>query len=249
MPDERKRILILGGTVEARNLANTLVSRGRHDVITSFAGATTTRKAPKGEVHVGGFGGTEGLRTFIERERIDLVADTTHPFAARISANAAAASHAAGIACFRLDRPPWEPQPGDDWCFVADIDACVEAIPAGANVFVTVGRQEIGAFFARDDIRVVARMIEPPALEVPAHAELVLARPPFSLDEERALIDDKKIDLLVSKNSGGESTRTKLTAAREFSLPVIMIERPAKPATVAASCVEDIITLIDRHFA
>ncbi len=248
MPNERKRVLILGGTLEARHLAGRLAADGRYDFITSFAGRTKERSLPAGEVRIGGFGGADGLRAFIESDRIDLVADAAHPFAAQISGNAAAAAAAAGIPCVRLERPAWEPRDGDNWKPVSGIDAAARAIPAGAAALVTVGRQEIGAFFARTDIRIVARMIEPPAMEAPPHAELVLARPPFSLDDERALIAGKDIDILVSKNSGGRSTVNKLLAAREQGLPVIMIERPAKPAALSASCVEQLVSLIDGAF-
>ena len=235
MPSELKRILILGGTLEARKLAELLVEQGKHHVITSFAGRTRQRNTPAGEVRVGGFGGVEGLCGFIEGEKIDLIADASHPFAARISANAVAAADLAGIPCIRLDRPRWELTPEDDWRSVSNIEEAADAIPSGAVALVTVGRQEIAPFFARDDVRIVARMIESPADEPPSHVELVLARPPFSLEHERALFSEKNIGVLVAKNSGGESTAAKLVVARERGLPVIMIDRPVKPAATASA--------------
>ena len=245
MPAEPKRILILGGTLEARKLAERLVEQDLHRVITSFAGRTRERNAHPGEVRVGGFGGIEGLRIFVESEPIDLIADASHPFAAQISSNAVAAAAQAGIPCVRLDRPPWEIAAEDDWRPVSSIEEAVAAIPSGAVALVTVGRQEIAPFFARDDVRIVARMIEQPDGTPPAHVELVLARPPFGLEEERTLFADKDIGILVAKNSGGESTAAKLVVARERKLPVIMIERPELPAaTGSAASLADFLDLI-----
>lgn len=222
-------ILILGGTSEARALAGELAGLGRYRVITSLAGRTADPAALKGEVRIGGFGGVDGLIRYIDEEKIGLVVDATHPFAAGMSANAAEASRKTGTPCFRLERPAWRPLPGDDWREVADTAEAARAIPAGARALVTVGRQEVAPFLARSDIHVVARMIERPETDLPPNAELVLARPPYPLPDERALLADRAIDILVAKNAGGTATVAKLMAARDRGIPVIMVARPYKP--------------------
>ena len=249
MPAARSRILILGGTSEARALAERLTAAERYDVVTSLAGVTRTPPKPAGELRIGRFGGVESLQAFLQAEGIALVVDATHPFAAQISAHAAQACAAAGVPCLRLERPAWTPQPGDDWRQVGSVTEAASAIPAGATALVTIGRQEIGEFTARGDIRVVARMIEPPEGDVGPQAEILLARPPFAFAEEKALMESRHIDVLVTKNSGGEATATKLTAARDLRLPVIMIARPAKPAVPSASSVEAMIELIAAPLA
>ena len=244
VPETRPRLLILGGTAEARALANRLTSADGYEVITSLAGVTRAPIKPEGTVRTGGFGGVAGLRDFLASESIALVADATHPFAARISAHAATACSQANIPCLRLDRPAWVPEPGDDWRFVAGVSEATAAIPSGSTALVTIGRQDIGAFVTRGDIRLIARMIEPPDGPLGPQVEIMLARPPFTLDEERALLRDRQVDVLVTKNSGGAATEAKLTAARELGLPVIMIARPAMPAVPSATSLDAMIELI-----
>jgi len=247
VPNEVQRILILGGTREARLLASRLANDARYSVVTSLAGRTTRPNDIAGELRSGGFGGVEGLRNFIAAEHIALMVDATHPYAAQISANAAQASAKQDVSCLRLERPPWEPGSTDRWTHVGDTESAARAILADARALVTVGRQEIAAFFTRADIHVVARMIEPPAIETPDHAEIVLARPPFSFEQECALMKDKRIDVLVTKNSGGEAGYAKLQAARELGLPVIMIARPGKPDVASVSSVEQMLKLIEAE--
>ena len=244
MPGDAKRILILGGTGEARALAARLDGDERFSPITSLAGRTRAPAEVAGEVRSGGFGGVAGLKDFIGKESIALLVDATHPFAARISANAAEVCAQTGVPCLRLERPPWTEQSGDDWTTVADIGAAAEAIPKGARALVTVGRQGVAPFFARDDIHVVARMIEPPEVRVPGHAQVILARAPFTPAQEKALMKDKRITLLVTRNSGGETTYAKVQAARELGLPVIIVSRPDKPPVPTASGVDDMMALI-----
>ena len=243
MPNEVLRILILGGTEEARLLASRLADDARYYAITSLAGRTASPNEIAGEVRSGGFGGVAGLRDFIAKNHIALIVDATHPYAVQISVNAMRTN----VPCLRLERPPWQPEPGDNWSFVANIDAAAQALPKGARALVTVGRQEIAPFLARADIFVVARMIEPPGFETPEHAEIVLARPPFSCSHERALMEDKRIDVLVTKNSGGEANSAKLQAARALGLPVIMIARPGKVAAACVSSVEQMLSSIEAE--
>lgn len=233
-----KRILVLGGTADARHLAEALLAAGYHS-ISSLAGVTTEPRLPPGEVRVGGFGGVAGLAAYLKREAIAAVVDASHPFALRISHHAVAAARVAGIACLRCERPPWPAQADDRWIEVSGLDRAVAALPASARPFVTVGRKEIGRFFARADLKGVARMIEPPSEAVPPGWTLLLERPPFAEQAELALMREHRISHLVSKNAGGEAARAKIAAARVLRLPVIMVARPAKPAaTVVASPAE-----------
>ncbi len=239
------RILVLGGTVEARSLAERLGNAG-YETVLSLAGRTAAPLLPRANgvhVRIGGFGGADGLSAYLQSEHIGLVVDATHPFAAAISHNAAAAAATAAVPCFRLERRAWIAGPGDDWRIVADVTAAVAAIPPGARAFVTIGRQEITAFAARGDIHVIARMIEAPAAALP-NATLILARPPFSLDGERRLFADLAVTILVAKNSGGDATAAKLAVARERRVPVIMIARPRKPAVPTFSTVDEMLAAI-----
>ena len=230
-------------------MAACLEDDSRYSPLTSLAGVTAKPSKIAGEVRSGGFGGVEGLREFISQESIALIVDAAHPFAAQISAHAVEAGTQAGVRVLRLERPPWEKQAGDDWVEVADIDGAVQAIPEGARVLLTIGRQEVAPFFARHNIHVMARMIEPPQVHVPAHAQILLARPPFSLEWECALMEEQRITVLVSKNSGGDATRPKTDAARDLGLQVIMIARPEKPSLATAPGVEDMLKLIEKHVA
>ena len=239
----RERILILGGTGEARELAGLLQARGC-DIVTSLAGVTSDPELPAGEVRRGGFGGVEGLVGFVQREAITAIADITHPFAATISAHASAAADLTGAAYVRFDRPAWQPEAGDRWQAVPDTAAAVAALPPAAVAFVTIGRKELALFTVRVDLKVVARTIEPPEFEVPQGWRIVLARPPFTAAEEEALMRDEGIEVLVTKNSGGSVLAPKLAAARALGLPVVMIERPDKPDAVTATSVAVLADLI-----
>lgn len=238
-----RRILIIGGTGEARLLAERLVAAG-HRPVTSLAGVTSRPAEHRGDVRVGGFGGADGLARNLREEGFDLLVDASHPFAARISANAHAAAEREGVAYVRLERPPWLPGEGERWTLVKDTAEAVERLPAGAVALVTIGRKEVAAFARRADVRVVARMIEPPPVEVPARWRIILARPPFTLDEELALMRREGVGVVVSKNAGGPG-RAKLDAARVLGLPVIMIERPPKPEARTVASVDEALALVD----
>lgn len=240
---QAKRILILGGTRDARQLAFRLIHAG-HDVTTSFAGVTENPIQPEGKVRVGGFGGVDGLRHYVQAEKIEVLIDATHPFAAIISANAAEASR--DVVLLRLERPAWTARPDDNWIEVADIDAAVAALPTHASVMLTIGRKEIAPFVSRSDLTGVARMIEPTSISMPESWNLILERPPFSLESEMALLRDNNITHLVSKNAGGGETEMKLVAARSLQIPVVMIARPNKPAVTTYSSVEAINTHISK---
>lgn len=195
---------------------------------------------------MGGFGGAEGIAEFLCEERIGLVVDATHPFADQISANAVEACERTGVPCLRLERPAWEAQEGDQWKLVPDVADAARAIPEGGRAFVTVGRQEAALFFAREDITIVARMIDPPEGYVPTHAEIILGRPPFTVVEETELMRGRNISVLVAKNAGGMATYAKIEAARRLGLPVIMVARPQKAVMQTASSVDDMLALIEQ---
>lgn len=218
------RVLILGGTAEARELAAALHDAGI-DVTTSLAGRTEHPRVPAGALRIGGFGGPEGLRAYVAEHAIDVVVDATHPFARRISA---AAEHA-GVPLIRLERAGWEPRPGDRWVDTLE-DAAAEC--PGHRVLLTTGHQGIAAFAAVRDAWFLVRAITPPD-PLPAHHELVLARGPFGLEDERALFERHRIDLLVTKDSGGPAA--KLEAARERGCPVVIVRRPR------SASVEDVL--------
>ncbi|RDU96641.1 cobalt-precorrin-6A reductase [Trinickia dinghuensis] len=218
------RVLLLGGTGDALKIARRL----RADDVYSLAGLGKTPDDLACDVRVGGFGGSEGLARYVETERIGLIVDATHPYAARISANAATASRVAGVHCWALRRPPWQPQPGDDWRFVGGWDALVAELAGFNRPLFTLGRGPL----SRLD-------------EIPAHqywtvrcldvhpgnerSRIIGARGPFTLDGERALFEQCEFDVVISKNSGGAATEAKLEVARERGLPVIMLARPSLP--------------------
>jgi len=215
------RILVLGGTAEARALATALHARG--DVVTtSLAGRTRHPRLPAGEVRTGGFGGIEGLAAALRD--VDVLVDATHPFAATMTAHAHAAATRTGTPLVVLRRPGWTAGPGDDWRRVATLEEA--AARCTGRVLLAIGRQGVEAFLDADAWFLV-RAIEPPAV-LPPRAELLLARGPFALDDERALLARHGIDLVVAKDSGG-ATDAKLVVARERGIPVVMIDRPPLP--------------------
>lgn len=227
-----RRVLILGGTAEARALAARLT--GVH-VVSSLAGRVTDPRLPAGEVHIGGFGGAEGLAAWLRDNRIDRLVDATHPFAERMSASAAHASRLTGVPLLALRRPGWDEEGADDWHRVPSLSGAAGALPEGARVFLTTGRRSIPVFAARTDAWFLARSVDPPEPPVPPNVEVLLARGPYTVDGERALIREHRLTVLVTKDSGGAMTRAKLTAARDAGIPVIMVDRPPHPDGVQAT--------------
>ncbi|MEA5154949.1 cobalt-precorrin-6A reductase [Raineyella sp.] len=223
-------VLILGGTREARTLAILLVGQGVR-VISSLAGRVTTPALPAGEVRIGGFGGVEGLVAYEREHAITAVVDATHPFASRISANAAAAHHETGIPLLRLQRPGWETRPdADGWHWV---DTTAEAVAVagrlGTRVFVTTGRKSLRAYAAWTDRYVLVRLVDQADWWVPTNWEVLVERGPYDPESETALMRDRRIDVLTTKNSGGSLTEAKLQAAADLGVPVVIVRRPAAP--------------------
>lgn len=242
-------MLVLGGTGEARDLAAALAARPGLRVTLSLAGRTRAPLLPACAVRVGGFGGAAGLADWLRAEGVGALVDATHPFARTISANAAAAAVAAGVPLVVLERPPWEARPGDDWIRVPDMAAAASALgPAPRRVFLAVGRQEVAAFRGAPWRRCLVRSIEAPAPgDLPEGAEVLLARGPFPEAEERALLAGRGIEVVVAKNSGGAATYGKIAAARALGLPVVMVDRAARPG--AAATVAEALAQLDHAIA
>ncbi|HIP77845.1 MAG TPA: cobalt-precorrin-6A reductase, partial [Kiloniellaceae bacterium] len=197
----------------------------------------------------GGFGGVEALVRYLDDERIDLLVDATHPFAARISANAEAACRKSGTPRLVVQREAWQPVEGDRWIRVPDAEAAAESLSGLARrVFLTVGRQELAPFEPLKDIWFLVRMIDPPRQALPlAQSQVVLGRGPFEESGERRLFQDHGIEALVTKNSGGAATYAKVAVARRLGLPVVMIDRPAGLPGETAETLEQARTWITRH--
>lgn len=243
------RILILGGTTEARQLAGKLAARADISVMLSLAGRTENPAAQGVPVRVGGFGGAGGLATYLRQNKIDLLIDATHPYAARISANAAEAARMTGVPTVALRRPGWEAVEGDRWTLVDTVASAVTALGSvPRRVFLALGRQEVAAFEAAPRHHYLIRSVDPvePRLAVPDAAYL-LARGPFHEVDERTLLESRGIEVVVSKNSGGEATYGKIAAARALGVEVIMIRRPALPDVTSAGTIESLAAMVD-HF-
>ncbi|OHV38232.1 MULTISPECIES: cobalt-precorrin-6A reductase [Pseudofrankia] len=240
------RVLILGGTREARDLAAALVDATLADelgvtVTTSLAGRVSDPALPAGETVIGGFGGVAGLRAFLRAREIDVVVDATHPFAATMSAHAVDAcagddgsAEGGAVPLLRLARPGWARRPGDDWHRVPALAAAAERAralcPPGSAVFVTTGRRQLAPFAADADRHYVIRAVDPPTDLLPPRHTVLLDRGPYTVDGETRLLRDHRIRVLVTKDSGGDLTAAKLDAARALGLPVVMVDRPAVTA-------------------
>ncbi|PWK74849.1 precorrin-6A/cobalt-precorrin-6A reductase [Streptomyces sp. CG 926] len=232
-PRPALHVLILGGTTEARRLAEALAGDPACRVTTSLAGRVASPVLPPGETRVGGFGGVEGLAAWIVVHDVTHVVDATHPFAERMSFHAAEAAALTGVPLLALRRPGWTPEPGDDWIFVESLEEAAERLPGlGSRAFLTTGRMGLHTFAHLTDTWFLVRSVDPPAAPVPPRLEVLLDRGPFSLDDERELIARHRIDVLVTKDSGGSATAPKLTAAREAGIPVLVVRRPAVPRGV-----------------
>lgn len=223
-----RRVLILGGTAEARALAAELVNRGVR-VVSSLAGRVTDPRLPVGEVREGGFGGPDGLAAWVRAEGVDAVVDATHPFAARMTASAAEVAERTGVPLLVLRRPGWREEPGDTWRRVPGLAQAAELLGSGDRVFLTTGRRSLPVFSGVSGAWFLARSVDPPEPPVPANVHVILGRGPYTVEGELALIREHRLGVLVTKDSGGAMTTAKLVAGRTAGLQVIMVDRPPLP--------------------
>jgi precorrin-6A/cobalt-precorrin-6A reductase len=242
----RSRVLLLAGTSEARALAARLAVEPGCDAVASLAGRTSAPTALALPTRIGGFGGVEGLKRYLVDQRITHVINATHPFAAQISSNAQTACAALGLPLIVYVREPWRPVPGDEWIEVADAAAAARALgETRKRVFLTIGRQGVAAFLAAPQHDYLLRVIEAPAVvDLPPHCEVVSARGPFTRADEIALMREKRIEIAVTKNSGGALTYAKMEAARELSLPVVVIRPPARAGAALAQDLDTVLALL-----
>lgn len=249
MPDpEPVHLLILGGTAEAAGLAQAARERfGATLRITySLAGRTQAPAPVAGIARVGGFGGADGLAAWLRTHRVRLVVDATHPFAREMSVHARRACQAAKVPRLLLTRPQWQPVPRDDWRCVPDLDTAAAVLPDIARrAFLSVGSMRLSAFSGICGVHMVVRMIDPPKEPLPLAAySVVVGRGPFDVASETGLLRRNRIDVVVSRNSGGQSTYAKIEAARSLKLPVIMITPPSREAGEYVESVEGVLDWI-----
>jgi precorrin-6A/cobalt-precorrin-6A reductase len=232
------KILILGGTADARELAERLTALG-HDVTTSLAGRTRQPAIPSGQVRVGKFGGIPGLVGYLRAAGIERLVDATDPYAGLISVNAVAASQASGVLLVRCMQPEWRVPEGAGWVRVPSVWAAADALPPNAHGFVTTGEEGLEHFVLRDDCRLVARLSEP-AIDL-GHISWLKDTPPYALDDERALFAKHGFTHLVAKNAGGEARRATVDVARERGATVIMVTRPVYGPAREVGSVEEAV--------
>ncbi len=244
------RILMLGGTTEARSLAQALSADNRYDVLLSLAGRTEKPSAQPVPARTGGFGGRQGLAAFLRDGGFDLLIDATHPFAARISQNAHDAAVDVDIPAFVLRREQWTAEPGDHWKHVANIPEAVAALGISPRrVFLAIGRQEAHCALAAPQHFYLIRSVDPvePPFLLP-NAVCILDRGPFEIERESALLAAHDIDVVIAKNSGGSATYAKIAAARRLGLEVVMVTRAPAPATQTVATVEEALAAIAHLF-
>ncbi len=241
------RVLLLGGTTEAGQMATALAA-GRIDAVYSYAGRTVSPASQPIPTRSGGFGGAAGLTDYLRAEKITHVIDATHPFAANMSRNAVAACSAAGCPLIALERPPWTAQPGDLWIHVADEAGAAATLPDEPwTVFLAIGRQRLDAFATKPQHAYVLRIVDPPDAPLPLPcATVILAKGPFDVAGDIALLQNHCVDLVVAKNAGGTGADAKLIAARNLGLPVIMIDRPALPPRHTVTTVTDVLSWLHQ---
>jgi precorrin-6A/cobalt-precorrin-6A reductase len=235
-------VLVLAGTVEARRLVTALVDQGV-DVVASLAGRTADATPLPCETRVGGFGGVDGLVRELRERQVTALVDATHPFADEMPLHARDAAAIAGVPHVRLLRPAWVAGEGDAWVDVEDVHAAARALPSHGRALLALGRMELDAFRALDDVALVVRAIDEPPLG-PWEA-VVLARGPFAYDDERALLAEHRIDTVVLRNSGGP--RALLDAASDLGVRVVLIRRPPMPPLPAVAEVDDAVAWVQRR--
>jgi precorrin-6A/cobalt-precorrin-6A reductase len=245
------RVLILGGTTEASDLARLLAADHRFETTLSLAGRTLRPRTQPVRTRAGGFGGPDGLAAWLQQELIEAVIDATHPYADQISSNAVTACGRLAIPLATIMRPAWQPQSGDKWLTVASAEAAADALGLKPRrVFLSLGRLELGAFATGPHHHYIARTIEPPeGVTLPRDISLIFDRGPFNEQAETALLQREKIDVIVSKNSGGTATYAKIAATRKLGIPVVMIARPHKLHGHAVDHAEGAVMWLEQRLA
>jgi precorrin-6A/cobalt-precorrin-6A reductase len=246
----RLRVLILGGTTDANQLAAVVADDSRLDPVLSYAGRTENPKRPPIAWRVGGFGGVDGLVNYLRSEKIARVVDATHPFAAQMSAHAIAACAAAAIPLLALERAPWRRASGDHWIEVDDFAAAAEALGAAPRrVFLGIGRTQLAPFASHPQHFYLVRLVDPPRAALPLDAEVIVARGPFNLAGDRAMLTEHRIEIVVARDAGGDAAFAKIDAARELDLPVVMVRRPFIPAREKAETVAEVLRWLGHEEA
>ncbi len=244
-------LLILGGTSEASALGRALAGDARFSATISLAGRTQNPAPQALPVRIGGFGGVEGLVRYLIEHRIDALIDATHPFATQMTRNAEAAVRQTCTATLVLQRPAWQMQSGDHWIEVSDLpEAALTLGPVERRVLLTIGQKDLPTFVAASQHHYVLRSVDAPKPDsLPVHAKVITARGPFVLDDELRLLRDEQIDILVTKNSGGDATQAKLTAARMLRMPVVMVARPTPPPADTVTTVAEALAWLTSYHA
>jgi precorrin-6A/cobalt-precorrin-6A reductase len=250
-PVKPLRVLILGGTADANRLVVEIAKDSRIDAVLSYAGRTENPTAPPIAWRVGGFGGVDGLVDYLRAENIARVIDATHPFAAQMSANAITACAVANVPLLALERAPWQRASGDRWIEVDDIVAAAEALSATPRrVFLGIGRQYLDVFAAHPQHHYLVRLVDPPRAPLPLpETDVIVARGPFDLAGDRAMLMDHRIDIVVARNAGGDAAYAKIEAARALGLSVVMIRRPFIPAREKVEGVADVLRWLGHDLA
>ncbi len=242
-----KRVLLLAGTREARELAISLAGDESWHVIASLAGVTDAPAQLPVETRTGGFGGTDGLADYLRNDRIEAVIDATHPFAAQMTNNAVAACRRSSVPLLRVERAPWTPPQDANWIRVATLEAAAQTLPAGARAFLTVGANSLVPFSHRQDVWFLVRTMDAPSAAPLAQCEMIVGAPPADSREDARLMCKHRITHLVTKNAGG-TAYAKLEAAADLSIPTIMVDRPPAPDVDCVSVVADAVKWL-RHLA
>jgi precorrin-6A/cobalt-precorrin-6A reductase len=243
------KILLLAGTSEARDLSKALVARG-HDVTASLAGATRAPRDLGCEMRVGGFGGEQGFRDWLARNPVDLVVDATHPFATRITDRTARVCTDMNNPYLQVRREEWASTNEDNWIFIDTAEEASDVIPDSSRVFLATGRQTLEQFHGLSSCYLICRQIDPPEGPFPfKNGEFRIGRPPFTIEDEVRLFTELNVDWLVVKNAGGDMSRSKLDAARQLGMPVLMINRTAPPDGPIVATVDAALEWLDAHYS
>ncbi len=226
------KILIFGGTMEGRKIAN-ILGEGGHNITTSLAGRTTKPKLPEyGKIHIGGFGGIDNLFTFFVENNFDYIIDATHPYAQNISNQLVEAAKLADKKLLRFNRPIWQKPKDTIWYETSSLLEAINNLPPMAKVFLSTGHKELNIIKNRHDVDFFIRLIEPAKIALSKNTKQIISTPPYDVQSEKALFKKHEITHLISKNSGSDQTKAKIIASAELGIKVFMITRPKlKPAT------------------